>query len=98
MRLQICEDGEVCEVARGGGRRVARWKGGRFLVLFNAGGCRTSVRLHAFVFNVNQRNDGARWVLDFLAWLQGWENSAYTFFKLLKNIEMWECVEFVITG
>ena len=53
MRLQICEDGEVCEVAKG---EVEEWqgaKGGRFLVLFNAGGCRTSVRLHAFVFNVN---------------------------------------------
>ena len=98
MRLEICEEYEVCEVARG---EVEEWqggKGGRFLVLFNGGGRRMSVRLHAFVFNVNQRNDGARWVLDFLAWLQGWKNSPYTFFKLLKNIGMWECVEFVITG
>ena len=41
------------------------------MILFNGGGRRISPRLHAFVFNVNQDNDGARWVQDFLAWSQG---------------------------
>ena len=53
---------ENSEVAgRRGGRVVRRQtsKGGRILVLFQGVGHRVSPRLHLFVFDVKQRNEGA---------------------------------------
>ena len=38
----------------GKGRRVLRWQGGRFLVLFKGGEDRVSPRFYLFVSNVNQ--------------------------------------------
>ena len=46
-----------------------------FVVLFKDGGRRVSPRFHFFVFGVNQGNEGAGWVQDFLAWPQGWKDS-----------------------
>ena len=34
-----------------------------------------SSRFHLFVYRVNQENEGAGWVQDFLAWPQGWKDS-----------------------
>ena len=39
--------------------RVVGWKGGRFLVLFQDGGCRVSPRFHLFFSDVNQWNKRA---------------------------------------
>ena len=47
----------------------------RVLVLFKGGGCRVSPRLHGIVSDVNQGNNGVRWVQDFLAWTQEWKDS-----------------------
>ena len=38
-----------------------------FLVLFKDGGCRLSPRSHLFVSDINQGNEEACWVQDFLA-------------------------------
>ena len=44
----------------GKGRRVVKWQGGRFLVLFKCGGHRVSPRFHLFVSDVDQQwNKGA---------------------------------------
>ena len=62
-------------------RRKVRWEGGkggrvvrrddeRYLVLFKGWGHRMSPRFHLFVSDVNQENEGTRWVQDFLAWPQ----------------------------
>ena len=53
---------------------VARWQGERFLVLLKIGGRRVSPRPHLFS-DVSQRNEGAGWVKDFLAWPQRWKDS-----------------------
>ena len=43
-----------------------KWQGQRFLVL-SKGGCRkVSPRFHLFVSDVDQRNEGAEWVLEYL--------------------------------
>ena len=42
----------------GKGRRVLRWQGGRFLVLFKGGEDRVSSRFYLFVSNVNQGAKG----------------------------------------
>ena len=48
-RWERCKDSEV-----------AKWQGGRFLVLFKSGGHRVSHRLHLFVSDVDQQqNKGA---------------------------------------
>ena len=47
--------------------RVVRCQGGSFLVLFKDRGRRVSPRLHLIVFDVDQRNEGAGWVQDYLA-------------------------------
>ena len=38
----------------GKGGRVAKWQGGRFLVLLESGGRRVSPRFHLFVSDVDQ--------------------------------------------
>ena len=44
----------------GKGRRVVKWQGGRFLVLFKCGGHRMSPRFQLFVSDVDQQwNKGA---------------------------------------
>ena len=53
-------------MASGGGERVVRWEGGRFLVLFNGRGCKVSPRFHLFV-SVSQGKELADWIQDFLA-------------------------------
>ena len=50
-------------------------QGGRFLVLFEGGRRRVGPRFHLFFSNVNQRNEGAGCVQDFLALPQGWKDS-----------------------
>ena len=47
--------------------RVAEITSFVFLVLFKDGGCRVSPRFHFFVSDVNQGNQEAGWVQDFLA-------------------------------
>ena len=51
-----------------------RREGGRFLILFKVGGRRVSPRFYLFVSDVNQRNEGAGYVQDILAWLHGWKD------------------------
>ena len=41
---------------------------GRYLVLFEGGGHRISPRFHFFISDVNQGNEGVRWVQDFLVY------------------------------
>ena len=41
------------------GRRVVRWEGGTFLVLFRGGEHRVSLRCYLFVSDVDQGNVGA---------------------------------------
>ena len=55
-----------------------------FLVLFKDGGHRVSPRFRRFVSDVNQGNEYAEWVQDFLAWPQGWKDTPYIFHELLK--------------
>ena len=44
----------------GKGRRVVKWQGGRFLVLFKSGGHRVSSRFYLFISDVDQQwNKGA---------------------------------------
>ena len=52
-----------------------RREGERFLVLFKGRGRGVSPRFHLFISDVNQQKEGAGWVLDFLAWSQGWKSS-----------------------
>ena len=42
----------------------------RVMVLFKGGGCRVSARLNGIVSDVNQGNNGVRWVQDFPPWIQ----------------------------
>ena len=44
-----------------------RCQGGSFLVLFRDRGRKVSPRLHLIVLDVDQRNEGAGWVQDYLA-------------------------------
>ena len=67
--------GRVVRWQGGKGERLMGWQGGRFLVLFKCGGGRVSPGFHLFVSDVNQRNEGAGYVQDFLVWLQGWKDS-----------------------
>ena len=55
---------------------MVRWEGVRFLVLLKeggggGGGRRLTPRFHLFVSDINQGMEGAVWVQDFLACLQG---------------------------
>ena len=50
---------------------MMRWEGEKFLVLIKCGERRVSPRFHLFVSDVNQGNERAEWVQDFLAWPQG---------------------------
>ena len=70
---KVGERGEVARWERWG--REVRWQGGGFLVLFKGRGRGVSPRFHLFVSDVNQQKEGAGWVLDFLAWSQGWKSS-----------------------
>ena len=54
---------------------MVRQKGWRYLVLFNDGGHKMSLRFHLFVSNVNQRYKGVGWAQDFLAQPQEREDS-----------------------
>ena len=74
VRWQGTKSGRIfkCKGWRGG--RVARWQGEKFLVLLKIGGRRVSPRPHLFS-DVSQRNEGAGWVKDFLAWPQRWKDS-----------------------
>ena len=54
---------------------MVRQKGGRYLVLFNGGGHKTSPRFHLFVSDVNLGNERVGFVQDFLAWPQGCKES-----------------------
>ena len=82
-RWEMMESEKVGKVGerKGGSGKVGKvvelqgGKGGRFLVLFKSEGRRVSPRLHIFVSDVNQGNDGVGWVQDFLAWPQGWKES-----------------------
>ena len=61
-----------------------RWEGGRPLALIKSEGYRTSLRFHLLVSSVNQGNEGARQVQDFLMCLQGSKDSLQIFRKMLK--------------
>ena len=74
-RWQGGEGARVVMWQGGKGGRVVKWQGGRFLVLFNNWGLRVSPRYHLLVSDVDQRNEGAGWVQDYLAWPQGWKDS-----------------------
>ena len=51
-----------------------------FLVLFKDGGRSMTPRFHLFVSDVNQGNEEALWVQDFLACPQGMERYSLRFF------------------
>ena len=82
-RWERWENSEVARSERWEGSEVASWKGeravrrqgGRFLVLFNGGGCIVCLRFYLFVSDVNQRNEGADCVQDILAWLEELKDS-----------------------
>ena len=75
MRWEGEKAGRVVRWQGGKAGRVVRWEVGRFLVLLKGGGCRVSPIFHIFVSDVNQGNEGAGWVQDFLVWPQGWKDS-----------------------
>ena len=81
VRWQVGKAERVARWQGGKGGRAVGWQGGgeggRFLVLFKGGGYRVSPRFHLIVSDVNQRNEEAVWVQDFLAWPLGWKNSSY---------------------
>ena len=74
-RWQGGKGGKVVRWQSEKGGRVVGQKGERYLVLFKGRGHKMSPRFHLFVTDVNQGNRGVGWVQDFLAWLQGWNNS-----------------------
>ena len=82
VRWKIMKGGRVVSWQVGKGGRVVGWQGRRFLVLFKGRGRMVGPR-YLFV-SVNQRNEGAGCVQDFLAWLQGWKDSPQILWKLLK--------------
>ena len=43
-------------------------------------------RFHLFVSDVDQRNEGAGWVQEYLVWPEGWKDSPYILRKLLKIV------------
>ena len=45
------------------------------MFIFKGGGRRVAPRFHVFVSDVDQRNEGAGWVQDYLAWPERWKNS-----------------------
>ena len=75
MRWQGGKGGKVVRWQGGKGGRMVRQKGWRYLVLFNDGGHKMSLRFHLFVSNVNQRYEGVGWAQDFLARPQEREDS-----------------------
>ena len=62
-----------------------RWESETFLVLFKGGRCRESPRCHLFVFVVNQGNEEAGWVYEFLLRL-GMERLSLHLLLAVKNI------------
>ena len=73
---EVWKDGRV---ERWKGERIVRWQGwrggrlvrlpgGRGLLVLLKGG-EVSPRFHLFVSNINEWNEGARWLQYFLAWL-----------------------------
>ena len=58
----------------GKGRRVVRWEGGRFLILFKGGKHRVSPRFYLFVSDVNQGKDNLK--KNFMAPYYGWGSTA----------------------
>ena len=75
MKWEGGKGGKVVRLQGGKGGRMVRQKGGRYLILFKGGGRKISQRLHLFVSDVIQGNEGVGWVQDFLAWSQGWKDS-----------------------
>ena len=59
-----------------------------FLVLFKDAVRRVSLGFHLFVSGVNQGNEKAVWIQDFLAWPQEWKDSHLDLHRAVKN---WEC-------
>ena len=51
---QFGEDGRVVRWHNGKGKKVDGWQVGRFLILFEGGGCSVSSRFYLFVSDVNQ--------------------------------------------
>ena len=72
VSLQSGKGGRIVRWQGQRGGRVVRWQGGRFLVLFKGGGRRVSPRFHLFVSDVDQWNEGAGWIQDYLVWQQRW--------------------------
>ena len=66
--------GRVVSWEGGKDGRAVRWQGKRFLVLFKSGGRRVCHRFHLFVSDVNQPNEGAGWLQDYLVRPQGWKD------------------------
>ena len=86
--LERWESGEGSELERwkrcvrvvrwqgGKSGRIVRYRSGRFLVIFKGGGHRVAPRFHLFVSDVDQWNEGAGWVQDYLVWLERWKDSS----------------------
>ena len=68
------KDGRAVSWEGGKDGRAVRWQGKRFLVLFKSGGRRLCPRFHLFVSDVNQPNEGAGWLQDYLVRPQGWKD------------------------
>ena len=51
---QFGKDGRVVRWHNGKGKKVDGWQVGRFLILFEGGGCSVSSRFYLFVSDVNQ--------------------------------------------
>ena len=68
MRWEGGKGGRVVKWQGEKGRRVVWRESWRYLVLFEGGGHRMSPRFHIFISDVNQGNEGVRWVQDFLVY------------------------------
>ena len=75
MRWQSGNSGRVVRWQDGKGGKVVSQEGGKYLILFKDGGRRVRPRFHLFASDVNEGNEGAEWVEDFLASQQEWKDS-----------------------
>ena len=63
-----------------------RRKSGKYPVLFKGGRHRMSTRFHLFVSNVNQGNEGARWIQYFFYVAAGMERLSLDLLRAVENI------------
>ena len=73
MRWKSWRGGRVVRWQGRESGRVVKWQSERFLVLFK-GVRRVSPRFYLFGSDVDERNKGAVWVQNYVAWSQMWKD------------------------